>query len=327
MDEIEWMKIIKKSIGLFAKVSVGFTLVIAFAVVLTNFKTLNLKENVIYLFMILLISLTPSLILCLIYSIMYIIEKILNPKRIVSGFDERYIREVPKNVSPALVSLIYDLKINIYKDYTATILYLCIKKYLNLEKVRNTFELKLGERNDYDKLSQSERYVLDLIINKTKLDENTFKRKVIEEAQEKRLITDKKYRKKTNIPLMFIMLIVFLICSYFINMILFYIIFGIVSTFIFAGSILIRVPKKEIQNIDFVDTGYKRTKEGKELALLLNGFKRYIKEYTLIKDKDINYMQILEEYIPYALSLDEADAIENFIKNNEQYRELIYNKK
>ena len=55
--------------------------------------------------------------------------------------------------------------------------------------------------------------------------------------------------------------------------------------------------------------------------------KNYIKEYTLMKDKEIDYIQILEDYIPYAISLDEADTIEEFIKYNEEYRDLIYNRK
>ena len=48
---------------------------------------------------------------------------------------------------------------------------------------------------------------------------------------------------------------------------------------------------------------------------------------TLIKDKEIDYVQILENYIPYALSLGEADIVEEFIKYNEEYRDLIYNRK
>ena len=38
-------------------------------------------------------------------------------------------------------------------------------------------------------------------------------------------------------------------------------------------------------------------------------------------------MQILEDYIPYALALDEADVVEEFIKYNEEYRNLIYDRK
>ena len=83
---------------------------------------------------------------------------------------------------------------------------------------------------------------------------------------------------------------------------------------------------KKIFNFQF-DTEYIRTEDGKNMALLLKGLKRYIKEYTLIKEKEIDYIQILENYIPYTLALDEADAVEEFIKYNEEYRNLIYNRK
>ena len=79
------------------------------------------------------------------------------------------------------------------------------------------------------------------------------------------------------------------------------------------------------QEIYITNTKYVRTKKGKELAMTLNGIKNYMKEYTLINEKNLDYMRILEEYIPYALVLNEANAIEEFIKSNEEYRDLIYN--
>ena len=66
------------------------------------------------------------------------------------------------------------------------------------------------------------------------------------------------------------------------------------------------------------------TDKGKNAERKVIAFKKYINEYTLIKEKNIEYRQLLEQYIPYAVSLGEAKTIEEFIKNNEQYRELIY---
>ena len=40
--------------------------------------------------------------------------------------------------SPAIISLILDLNISYYKDYTATILYLCYRKYI--EEICNLIE-------------------------------------------------------------------------------------------------------------------------------------------------------------------------------------------
>ena len=46
----------------------------------------------------------------------------------------------------------------------------------------------------------------------------------------------------------------------------------------------------------------------------------------MISEKDIEHVKILDEYIPYAISLEEDKNIEKFIKGNKQYKALIYNK-
>ena len=109
--------------------------------------------------------------------------------------------------------------------------------------------------------------------------------------------------------------------------ILFTICISILGAILYAGYLILIMNKGNQINLEVVNTEYIRTEDGKNIALLLKGLKRYINEYTLIKDKEIDYIHILENYIPYALVLDEADAVEDFIKNNEEYRNLIYNRK
>lgn len=111
------------------------------------------------------------------YLIIIIFSKILNSGRTVLNFNKEYIRDLPKHCSPAISSLIYDLKINVYKDYTATILYLCIKKYLNLIKDGDTYKVELVKQQDYSNLGRCEKYVLNIIKNKLKFDEDQFKKR------------------------------------------------------------------------------------------------------------------------------------------------------
>ena len=237
------------------------------------------------------------------------------------SFDKWYVRDLPKHCSPAISSLIYDLKIDVYKDYTATILYLCLKNYLDLIKEGDSYKLKVGKEKDYSKLGRCEKYVLDVIWGKNIFDENKFKQEIIKEAQEKELLTDKKYNKKYKVLLCLIIAIILLIITFKINIIVFCILLSIIGAIAYVGGV-------GLQNyIPTVNTEYKRTKGGKNIALLLKGLKRYINEYTLIRDKEIDHIRLLEDYIPYAISLDEAYAIEEFVKYNEEYRDLIYNKK
>lgn len=326
MDEIDWLKSTKKAVILFTKVFGGFAIFFAIMAVLSGFEH-GWDYTKALLFVALLIGVGLPAIIGICYFILIIFSKILNSGRTVIDFDKGYIRDLPKHCSPAISSLIYDLKIDVYKDYTATILYLCIKKYLNLVKDGDTYKVELVKQQDYSNLGRCEKYILDIINNKIKFDENQFKKEIIKEAQEKELITDKKHSKITKLLLILILIISSLIITYNINKIVFTILFSIIGAISYAGYFILKAKIENQITFDFVNTEYIRTEDGKNIALLLNGLKRYIKEYTLIKEKEIDYIQILENYIPYALALDEAYAVEEFIKYNEEYRDLIYNRK
>ena len=315
MDEIDWLKSIKKALILFTKVFGGFAIFFAVMAVMSSFER-GWDYAKPFLFIALFIGIGFPAILGICYLILIIFSNILYSGRSVISFNKGYIRDLPQHCSPAISSLIYDLKIDVYKDYAATILYLCIKKYLNLIQDGNTYKLELVEGQDYSNLGRCEKYILDIIGNKTQFNENQFKEEIIKEAQEKELITDKQHSKIIKALLILIVSISSLIIIYNINKVLFIILFSILGSAAYVGY----------STLYFVNTDYIRTEDGKKIALLLIGLKRYIKEYTLIKEKDINYIQILENYIPYALALGEADAVEDFLRYNEKYRNLIYNR-
>ena len=132
MDEIDWLKIIKKSLIFFTIIFVGFAIFFAILALISPNNEWEYTKTL--LFISLFIGVGFPAILGIIYLIIVIFLKILNSGRTVINFNKEYIRDLPKHCSPAVSSLIYDLKIDVYKDYTATILYLCIKKFLNLVK-------------------------------------------------------------------------------------------------------------------------------------------------------------------------------------------------
>lgn len=326
MDEIDWIKNTKKAFILFSKVFGGFAIFFATIALVAGLKN-EWRYTKALLFIALLIGVGLPTILGLFYLIINIFLKIINSGRTIINFDKEYIRDLPKHCSPAISSLIYDLKIDVYKDYTATVLYLCIKKYINLIKDGDFYKVKVGEEKNISNLGRCEKYVLDIITNKNKFDENQFKKEIIKEAQEKELITDKKHSKTLKIIVILIFVAALLIITFNISKILFTICISILGAILYAGYLILIMNKGNQINLEVVNTEYIRTEDGKNIALLLKGLKRYINEYTLIKDKEIDYIHILENYIPYALVLDEADAVEDFIKNNEEYRNLIYNRK
>lgn len=326
MDEIDWLKNTKRALVFFIKFFGFFA--ICFAILTLLASTVNDWEYTKSLLLIaLLIGIGFPSIIGICYFILIIFSKILFTGRTVINFDKEYIRDLPQHCSPAISSLIYDLKIDVYKDYTATILYLCVKKYLNLVKYKDTYKIELVKESRPSYLGRCEKYILDIFENKTQFDENQFKKELIREAQEKELITNRKYSKITKIIFILLLIISSLIITYNVSKIVFTILISILGSMIYVGYFLVKANGENQITLDFVDTEYFRTKKGKDMALFLNKLKRYIKEYTLISDKKLDYIQILENYIPYALVLDEADAVEEFIKYNDDYRNLIYNRK
>ena len=325
MDEIDWLKKIKKVFIVFTMVFVGFAIFFDIIVLISPKNGWEYTKTL--LFISLFIGIGFPAILGIGYLIIITILKILNSGRKVINFNKEYIRDLPQHCNPALCSLIYDLKIDVYKDYTATLLYLCIKKYINLIKDGDTYKVELVKQQDYSNLGRCEKYILNIIENKIIFDENQFKKEIIKDAQEKGLITDRKHSKITKIALILILIVSSLFITYYINKIVFIVLVSILSVIAYMGYAIINLKNENEITLDIVDTEYIRTEDGKNIALLLSGLKRFIKEYTLIKEKEIDYIQILENYIPYALALDEADAVEKFIKYNEEYRDLIYNRK
>jgi len=53
-------------------------------------------------------------------------------------------------------------------------------------------------------------------------------------------------------------------------------------------------------------------------------FINYIKDFTMIKEKDLNYVKLADNYLSYAISLREAKNIEKYINTNETYHNFIY---
>ena len=71
-------------------------------------------------------------------------------------------------------------------------------------------------------------------------------------------------------------------------------------------------------------TVYRLQNKGKKELKKIKNLKNFMKQYTLIYEKDIEYVMTLEGYIPYTLSLGISKKIEEYISNNEKYRNLIY---
>lgn len=185
----------------------------------------------------------------------------INRKKKISKNND-YLMDITIKYSPAIVSLLLDLEITVFKDYTAMIAYLDWRKYIEIQELGDIINF-LIVKEDISNLNPHEEYIFKCTQGMS-FDSEKFKKLVIEDAKHMSLIV------------------------------------------VNNGAI-------------------KRTKKGEREANIWKGFKNYIHDYTSVSQKDIKHVSVLDEYIPYAISLDEAKNIEKYIENNKKYRNLIYN--
>jgi uncharacterized membrane protein len=85
---------------------------------------------------------------------------------------------------------------------------------------------------------------------------------------------------------------------------------------IIVGSIVM-LYKKSKEN-------YHRTSKGKKDAIKWKQLKNFFATFSLMNEKPIDYVNLLESYLAYAISLGEAKQVEKFVGSNNEYRNLIY---
>lgn len=258
-------------------------------------------------------------LILLIFLLVYFIIRIKKSRDTVKS--KTYIRELPKDFPPAIVSLLLDLKTEITTDYTATIAYLICKKYIELDNSN----LKINNNNT-SLLKEHERYVFNCITKTERFENNKFRDLIIEDAKKMNLI--KEGKKKIHFLRNFcICIIVYFITGFWsksipqgniLNTILFCLsVLAALSSF---GVIIVSIYLSSIRKYEEIY----RTRLGEEEAIKWKGLKNFFSNYTLISDKSLKDIVLYEAYIPYAISLNEAKTIEKYIENNETYRELIY---
>lgn len=231
-----------------------------------------------------------------------------------------YVRDLPEYFPPAIASFLLDLSIET-TDYTATIAYLIAKGYITIDKDDKVTLNKDSILN----LAKHERYVLQAVLGNNKYNHEDFKRYVVEDAEKMGYI--KKERRKTNFLRNFTLdIIVCMTCMMFADSMKVGLlktmleIIGVITgygIFFIIGYSIYLLTKFEGEN-------FVRTKLGTEEAKKWTGIKNYIKDYTLLSNKNIKDTTLFEEYIAYAISLNEAKTIEKYVMENKKYRRLIY---
>ena len=228
---------------------------------------------------------------------------------------EIYIRDIEVEYSPAVLYFLIHNKLETNVILPATILNLCAKKVIKL-KENNEGKIDIVDLNDtktVNELSSDEKYAYKMLTT------DITSSKIIEWKNKIKNEYDKyKFSKKHTVSLgayllcTYILLIVILIIlsiimgrdtlDKFWGYLAFMIFFASWITIIWStaiNSILNRILKtNKITN--FKDT---YTKKGAIEFNKWNKFKKFIKEFSLIKEKDYESIVVLGKYLSYSIAL------------------------
>lgn len=232
-------------------------------------------------------------------GLIYIITNAYKKKNEVNSED--YYRDIESKYTPAIASLLLDYKIEGNESLLATVLDLHVKKYLNIYKKDKKLEIEVINENTQN-LYLHEKYIINCLKQNELIEVIKFQNKVEEDCIDSELVNRKELRPYwfKLIKIIFIINIVLVIAlSIFPN--------SIVKN-VFAISVIINVLMLVILS---AIKRHIRTTKGEEIALKFKQLKNFLKDYTLLSERDINYINISDRYLPFALALGIANKLEN----------------
>ncbi len=203
-----------------------------------------------------------------------------------------YFREIPKEYSPAIASILLDLSVEYEKDILATVLDLIHKGYLKKDNKR----IILTSKHDIGELLPHERLIVDNI-SKKKFDIIKWKKQVIKDSMDKGFIK-KGYnriglKKITGILfLMILILFLFIESDYYIFNII-KLLSGIVILPYIIYLISYFASEKE----------YEFTEKGNIEHEKIKKLKAYIEDFSFLNEAGEDKIIIWEGFLIYSISL------------------------
>ena len=265
-----------------------------------------------------------------------------------TDFANEYYREILKNNSPLVLGYLDNFEIDknkliaelIYLKKTGIIevsegtLLLNENKSLNGNFYQDEILKKIS--NGKLKISNLEKYLLDLRKQVAKYAEEQSlikikKENLTEEEIKKKL---KHYSNKINsVNYYLIGLLVICIAAvltiFFSNLIIFEIVSNVVIFFsygicfiglLFLISIIRNGNERKITCFDIIGNKfYKRTQKGKELNQKLEGLKHYLKDYSLLSEREAKEIELWEDYLIYSVMFGQNKKV---IEEYEKYIEI-----
>lgn len=256
-------------------------------------------------------------IIAIVFSVWLIISIVIKFKNhlilLTNTEKEIYIRDVTVNYSPAVLSYLMNNKIETKKDLSATLLNLCVNKVLKINKTENgKMEIvDLNNKEQVRKLSNDEKYAYEMFKTGITVEKIRYWKNVVENEYNKYKFSRKHKTNLGSYLLFTFILLIFIVFAYAIyhdNTINDFFVSILSSTFFGAWTItILTVVKKAIfcfkdksLKTSFIDTLTKKD------ALEYNRwkkFEKFIVDFTLIKNRDYQAIEILGKYLSYSIAL------------------------
>ncbi len=230
-------------------------------------------------------------------------------------------RDIDVDYSPAMLSYLYNLKLEPKKDILATILNLYNKKVMTIKKVEGGYNFIPIQEADLSSLTEDEYYIYCSFIEdkeNAKLFSFKYWEDIIKEEYKSYKFSENKkqqvnYKIYYTISIVIGVILTLLLKNKLLNLllgsninqlgfetiamsILFFIVITVIGMipiyFIYDTILYIKQLLKKLNN------------KGKEEIVKWIKFKKFIKEYTLLEDRKIEEVVIYEKYIPYAMVLN-----------------------
>ena len=241
-------------------------------------------------------------------------------------------RDIDAKYNPSITAYLMEGKIDI-KTLAADIMNLYAKKIINIEKqsINNKIKYKFTvneEKMRNEDIICSDKYIIDTVIqNKYK-----FKFKEWESFVTNIFLNmDMSKKQKNRIEVktyLVVLLLVFAVPFIFMlntgTKLIYAMLYSVMIVCVVGMLVLVFINSMNSKAVDKIDLNEKGKAEAKKWIK----FKKYIEEYTLLKDRNIEDIILYEKYIPYAVALEvnlnykdtifsafEKNEIKNIIKD------------
>ncbi len=264
-------------------------------------------------------------------------------KVIFSENKDIYIRDVFVKYSPAVLGLLVNNKINDKRDFIATILNLYSKTAIDLEKRNGQLEIKDLENTEVvlNKLEDDERYVYYALTKNAVFDIEKWRSMVQMQLDKRKFIKKENsslLKKMLKISLLAFLIFVVIFIVYLVSMVFLPVkeklilnipemIYGVGTTIvailisIFMLKVLMSISRRQIIKDDLKNY----TDKGALEVLKWRKFEKFIRDFSMIENADVESVKLWEKYMAYAMPLN----INKSYKANEldEINKIIDNKK